>query len=187
MKKILIMFSGGVESTALFQHALNLEHDVTLAHVIHNNKSYKELGACKGIVSYTPSVKLHAIEIRKDTFDVNHINEHRDVSIWLGAAIAIVGRGDFDEVWYGTHSLDNTTKIPDMETSWNSMMGILELDTKLVSPLTLKSKVDQYRMLPSGVKDCIISCAVIPKGAWNQPCGKCDKCMEFKQYVTDRL
>jgi 7-cyano-7-deazaguanine synthase in queuosine biosynthesis len=187
MKKILIMFSGGVESTALLQHALDQEHETTLVHVVHNNNTYKELSACKGIVSYTPAVKLHSVELRKDSFDDAFQKQYRDVAIWLGVAIAIVARGDFDEVWYGNHNKDNVSKVPKMETAWYQMMEILELTTLLVSPLRIKSKLDQYQMLTPEVKQCIVSCKAIPKGAWNDPCGKCIKCQEFKQYVTDRM
>ena len=187
MKKILIMFSGGVESTALLQHATDLEHDVSLVHVIHNNKSAKELSACKGIVSTFPHAKLHSVELIKHSFDNLYGNPYRDVATWLGVAIAMVGRADFDEVWYGTHNLDSTGKIADMDIAWYSMMDILELNTRLESPLTTKSKLDQYQMLSSKVKQRIVSCAVIPKGVWNEPCGECNKCMEFKHYVTDRL
>ena len=130
---------------------------------------------------------LHSIELRKDSFDEEFQSAHRDVSVWLGAALAIVGRGKFDEVWYGNHNYDNVAKVPKMETAWYSIMDILELDTKLLSPLRTKSKLHQYNMLTNKTKQRIVSCAVIPKGAWNEPCGKCKKCQEFKQYVTNRL
>ena len=190
MKNVMIMFSGGVESTALVQHGLDQQHNLTLVHITHNNKSDKEFTACKGIVqSMCPHTKLYGVEIRKDSYDEQHINAHRDVSIWLGAAMMIVGRGDFDECWYGNHSLDNVQKVPLMESSWDGMIEILKpkKHTKLLSPLKTKTKLDQYNMLTNEVKQRIVSCAVIPKGPWNEPCGECIKCKEFKLYVTDRM
>ena len=188
MKKVLIMFSGGVESTALLQHAVEQDYDITLVHVTHNNRSHKEMSACRGIVHHlAPYTKLYEVLISKDEFDLDYQKGYRDVSIWLSTAMSIVGRGEWDEVWYGTHSHDGKGKVPDMEQSWNAMMKVLRLDTILTSPLTLISKLNLYKMLPKKIKECIVYCQVIPKGAWNKPCGECGKCQEFKQYVTDRM
>ena len=188
MKKVLIMFSGGVESTALFQHAINQEYETTLMHATHNNVSHKEFTACRGIVhDLAPYTNLHEVLISKDGFDLEHRGSHPDVAIWMSVAMACVGRGEWDEVWYGNHNKDNQHKVANMEESWYAMMKILKLDTILVSPLRLKSKLDLYNSLSPKTKRSIVYCSVIPKGAWNKPCGECGKCQEFKQYVTDRM
>ena len=187
-KDIMIMYSGGVESTALVVHALKQEHNITLIHVIHNNKSQKEHRACRGTsYKHFGNLPVLAITIQKNNFDLKYGHQHRDVSIWFAVAMMIAGRGAWDEVWYGTHNKDNQDKIPNMEKAWDAMMDIIERKTKIISPLRNKSKLDQYNMLTPEVKECIISCAVIADGARNEPCGECMKCQEFKQLVTNRL
>ena len=188
MKKVLIMYSGGVESSALVQYAIDSEIDFELLHVTHNNKSLKEMSAIKGAVHRNfPHALLHEAILTKQSFDEEHLRGHRDVSTWLGVAMAMVGRAEFDELWYGTHNKDAQGKIAKMELCWNSMMEIIETKTVIVSPLRTKSKLDQYKMLTPRLRECIISCAVIPKGPWNEPCGKCNKCEEFRRYVLERL
>ena len=71
-KDIMILYSGGVESTALVVHALKQEHNITLIHVIHNNKSQKEHTACRGTsYKHFGNLPVLAITIQKNNFDLN--------------------------------------------------------------------------------------------------------------------
>ena len=168
----LIMYSGGVESTALIQYAKSCDYEYTLAHLTHNVKSQNEMTAC--------SDDVHEIVMLKPTFDKQFTNAHADVSLWLAMAMQLVGRGDFDCVWFGTHVADNHFKVKQMQTSWRAMMKILKLDCALDSPLCDRTKLDQYNMLTSEQKNSIVSCK---NGINIDPCGHCDKCQEFETHV----
>jgi hypothetical protein len=95
----------------------------------------------------------------------------------------VAAKGDYQEVWHGKHSMDpGLPSIPLMTTSWNAMMKILELKTKLLAPLHEYSKRAQYDMLTPYQKSCIVSCR---GGNYDAPWNKCVKCQEFKQLVED--
>lgn len=170
---VLIMYSGGVESTALIQYAISQEVDYTLAHLTHNIKSQNEMTACLGDV--------HEVVISKPTFDQQFTNPHADIALWLSTAMQIVGRGNFDEVWFGAHSRDNHDKIPMMQSTFRHMMKILKIQCTLNAPLMYMDKIDQYRSLTYDQKRSIVSCN---KGINTDPCGHCDKCEEFNQHVV---
>jgi 7-cyano-7-deazaguanine synthase in queuosine biosynthesis len=177
--KVLIMYSGGVESTALIQLALEQGHEFELLHVIHNNSSQHEMATAK-IIGYP----VFDLTYSKDSFDKTHIRPHRDVSLWLTGAMIAVGRDDYEQVWYGVNSTDSQKKIPLMERSWDAMMTILDNRTTIHSPLRMFSKRYQYDMLTSHQKSCIVSCR---KGRYDAQCGQCVKCMEFQKYVKSGI
>lgn len=173
---VLIMYSGGVESTALIQHAIKQKVDYTLVHVTHNNSSKNEMASCIDSV--------YEVVINKPAFDAKFTNPHADISLWLSTAMQVVGRGNFDQVWFGAHSHDNLTKVPIMQSTFRHMMRILRIDCKLKAPLMNMDKYDQYHMLTFEQKQSIVSCK---NGINNEQCGQCGKCQEFERYVLRYL
>lgn len=194
MKKVMLMYSGGVESTAAACYAIEQGFHLSLVHVIHNTNSKKELSACQMIAwkHISKHIKVYPVWFNKNTYDNTFMNAHNDKAIWLGAAIAIAPRGDFDEVWHGMCNEDKTKGgnqlMLDMEKGWDEIAKITGIKTKLKpSPLHHMTKLEQYMSLTPKCRDSIIYCAQFPKGPMNSSCGKCGKCREFKKYVTDRM
>ena len=176
--KVLIMYSGGVESTALIQHATKWGHNIDLLHVTHNRSSTNEMASAKLMGN-----RLFELQLIKPEIDKHLTDKHKDVVMWMSGAMMVAAKGDYQEVWHGKHSMDpGLPSIPLMTTSWNAMMKILELKTKLLAPLHEYSKRAQYDMLTSYQKSCIVSCR---GGNYDAPCNKCVKCQEFKQLVED--
>jgi 7-cyano-7-deazaguanine synthase in queuosine biosynthesis len=174
--KVLIMFSGGVESTALIQHALKHDHQFELLHVIHNNSSQNEMTSAS-MMGYP----VFDLKLIKDSFDETHQGSHRDISLWLAGAMIAVGRDDYDQVWFGAHSRDSgLVRINLMVRLFADMMKILDRKAILSAPLQTFSKRDQHSMLTSHQKSCIVTCK---NGKYDAQCGQCDKCKEFQRYV----
>ena len=66
--RVAILFTGGVESTALIEHALKENITFDLIHIVHNNKTFAETVFCKQIADYYDK-ELYEIVLRKDLYD----------------------------------------------------------------------------------------------------------------------
>lgn len=108
-----------------------------------------------------------------------------DISRWLPiAALVAATNQDYDEVWYGAHKKDNLPVLGRIEVIFDLLIGLTKQvpNTKIKAPLYSHSKLDQYRLVPKELREKIVYC-------WenkSNPCGKCKKCVEWKEQGLTR-
>ena len=183
MNRRLILFSGGVESTALLTLAdkkdLLLTCNSPRKDIV---QSGLDIAKCRVIASIFNN---ELIEFKLPTqIDgkqwIHQIN-------WLIFACHIIAesRGDISEVWWGMH-YDESHKVKNYPisrrntlekcmTAWN----ILQPKIKFLIPLEFENKTKQWQRIPKNVQKLVNWCF------YNNNCGKCPKCLEFNKYCGE--
>lgn len=108
-----------------------------------------------------------------------------DIIKWLPMAAIIASTNqDYDEVWYGAHKLDYLPVLGRIEVIFELLIGLNkhQPNTRIVAPLFSLAKLEQYKLVPKELRDKIVYC-------WENktnPCGKCKKCVEWKEQGLSR-
>ena len=183
-KKVLVLLTGGAESTALLYHAINEGVDVEAVHFEFSNASAAETGTCKTICNHLN------IPLRIPMFNFNNSKDEQpmrvlDLMNWLPLAAITASRLQPDEVWYGASMADNVSMVGHIENVFDNMLSIRkkvkQKDIQIEAPLWNRKKIDQYNMIDVDIQSKLVYCF---EDKLN-PCGKCDKCKQWKIYVRD--
>lgn len=169
----IILFSGGVESTAMLTLANKDDIVMTIRDTSPNHY-------------YT----YHPIAIEKIASAMNHEIQYTDIKIptektkkflyqlWTFVPIAIIWASRFPEikeVWYGLNSSEPSTNAKEdfqkCVNTWRTAFPKIMLRF----PLKYLSKEQQWNMIPKRVQPLISNCL------YNNFCGVCRKCVELKQ------
>jgi 7-cyano-7-deazaguanine synthase in queuosine biosynthesis len=174
------MLSGGVESSALVQHAVDMNIEAECLHVIFDNKTLREAKSARKIAEWH-SLPYAEVTMNVDTFGDKYKQVKRKDSPWWGCGILTVAPlGDYDQVWYGTHR-EEISPVALGPSGVTLVLKSVGCNASLESPLHSYSKQEQYNSLNSVVKKLVISCNIVTvDGA---PCMKCEKCIEWKNFV----
>lgn len=181
MAKVLVLLSGGCESTALLEHAKQKGHDVIAMHVLFSETSLQEVDSCKEFCKYY-DVPLYFPSIENKSFNNKH---HKraipyDIISWiLIAASSAIRAQDIAEVWYGACFNDDLTTIGKLDTLWKLLRDVSDkpINTVIRSPLYKFSKIEQYASIPIEIRKHVVYCWKDRKN----PCGECNKCNEWKE------
>ena len=173
----LILFSGGVESTALLTIAE--KQDILLLSDLPFAKYQTgyDKSKCEQIADYFGNRIIFYECCMPDDGDKWQHQIH-----WLmtAAHLYVNSRNDITEVWHG-RSLDENRKMSSQkidtyarhEEAWR----ILNPKIKLFKPLEFLSKKQQWNLIPDEVKPLVNSCI------YANNCGTCHKCKEFKTQI----
>lgn len=186
MAKVLVLLSGGCESTALLEHARQKGHDVIAMHVLFSETSLQEIDTCKELCKYY-DVPLYFPSIENKAFNDKYTQKAApyDIVSWiLLAAASAIRAQNIDEVWYGACLSDDLTTIGKLDTLWKLLTAISDkpVYTIIRAPLFRSPKKEQYEMVPIELKKYVVYC-------WkdrHNPCGVCKKCVEWKEQGLTR-
>lgn len=179
MKKILVMLSGGVESSALVQNAITNYYDVECLHVVYNEKTRIEGKHARKIADYY-KVPYSEMRIEADLFK-KYINVRRKDSVWWGCGLlTYTPVGEYNEVWFGMHR-DEVSPNAFGTAGVKLILESVGCDTDVDSPLHMHSKQEQWSFLPDEVRKIVTTCN--NPGKNEKPCGKCEKCLEWKSFA----
>ena len=177
----LILFSGGVESTALL--TMSKKEDLILIcecpreDYVKNDVNWDN---CRKIVNYfgNESIEFKFPTTIKGTKWVHQINWF----IFISHLIA-ESRGDISEVWWGmhhdeshkikTHTIERRRILEKCMTAWR----VLQPKIKFQIPLEFMPKKQQWNLIPEEIKPLVNSCL------YGNKCGNCNKCEEVKTLV----
>lgn len=184
MKRRLILFSGGVESTALLTIAdkkdLLLICDIPRKDFVGGLDHTK----CRTIAA------IYGNEYIEFKFPVRIEGKQWMHQInWFIFACHLVAesRGDISEVWLGMHHdesyrvnnyhypIDRRRILEKCMTAWH----VLQPKIKFLIPLEFETKDKQWQRIPDNVKKYVNWCN------HNNDCGVCRKCLEFKKYCGE--
>lgn len=174
----LILFSGGVESTALLTIANS--SDIILICDIPR----KDFGGgldwekCRRIARHFGN---ETIEFKFATKIEGKQWMHQINWFIFPCHMIAESRGDISEIWWGIRYNDGIN-LPERRHIFEKCMcawKILQPTINFISPLESLSKTKQWQMIPNEVKRYVNWCNT------NNNCGVCRKCLEFKKYCGE--
>lgn len=178
--KVLVLLSGGCESSALLEHGKRGGHELHAVHVSFSNATLQENEFCQELCNYY-DIPLYFPVIDNTQMNNNHGKYNPfDIIKWLPmAAIIAATNQDYDEVWYGAHKKDNLPVLGRIEVIFDLLIRFSKQppNTKIKAPLYPYTKLEQYKLVPKELRNKIVYC-------WenkSNPCGKCKKCVEWKE------
>lgn len=176
----LILFSGGVESTALLTIASPGDYLLIVD---------------AGLNWYAPSVdywKAHLIadrfglELMTVTLSLPKVREKIDfvhqLEIFVGVANLIVrAHPEIDAVWCGRNSAEPSEAIAPTVIRTMSAWDVISPDVPFVHPLDFMTKRQQWDLIPDDVKPLVVSCLrhQSQKVAADPACAKCKEVQEM--------
>lgn len=182
---ILVLFSGGVESTAL---AALSNKETTLLHVeppyTNTLKAY-DINKARQIATMLNRELLEykqQLQLQPGGF-IHQIN-------WFLCAVHLVlaaRPNTYTEVWWGMHQGEShryyNHTVERRQTLLKVYTAHYQLHPNIIwrIPLEDKTKVEQWTMIPEHIKPLVVSCNT------NNNCGVCKKCQEFNRLVTQKL
>lgn len=189
-----ILFSGGVESTALIMHAFNEGYSpfCISAKMDPNHRMHEHnlTSICDKL-----EVPLEVLDLRGVIID--GFGWPKSQHPWWGIAgsIAAVSMPNLTYMWVGANSglrrvnddgYDaSLTYAPSIETI-NQASRIVKGRLATLMPLSRLTKVEQYEMIPDDVKPHLVTCEKMKsiEHLGLTSCGICKKCIEL-QAITD--
>jgi hypothetical protein len=194
LKKVLILWSGGLDSTSLLRTALEdpkVEAEtIYIKGVVSQFKEERELKAISGLS------RIFSEKYRK--FPVNYVEINgRSIgggsfilsqpAYWIFGIVHFENIAHFDEVWIGYVMNDCAISfLREIRNLYLSYNGLLDDDhklPKLVFPLIKKPKLDL--LFDGGLTDEIINaCTFCENDAFTDNCGECPPCMNRKMLET---
>jgi 7-cyano-7-deazaguanine synthase in queuosine biosynthesis len=174
MASRLILFSGGVESTALLTMSDPKDFLLIVEPPWPDNNETFNRSAVEEISSYF-KLKTHYAQIKIDFFSKYTSWSHQIVYIFSVCHIFCSRYPEVKEVWYGLHRNE-------MDKEWKENLyrkkikawNFLFPDIPFYIPLIHLTKREQWGLIPDEIKPKVRSCI------HDVPCGKCLKCLEFQ-------
>lgn len=192
MKKVLILASGGLDSSVLLALYSNLNYEVHLMCFDYGNKNaeleYLKLNKLRHKFNIPPS-RLYSIDLNINWSKSSCVNgggnlyvEMRNL-IFLSNAISFAEAQEMDEIAIGF--IDAGAEYKDTSDDFLDKMNTLSLETigvPIVAPLKQLDKVGVYSLgkkLGVDLTDTF-SCNTPVDG---QPCGECVDCKCIKELI----
>jgi len=183
-RKVIVLLSGGAESTAVLYHAVKLGVEVEAVHFEFSNASAQETQVCKDICE-----RLN-VPLRIPVFNFNNSKDDKpmrvmDIMQWLPLSAIVATRLQPDEVWYGINRDERLDVVGQIEVIFDVLQNIRKKfktkDIKIDAPLRHLTKREHYDMIDVDIQSKLVYC-------WEDklnPCGECDKCKQWKIFVRD--
>jgi len=130
MKKLLLLFSGGYDSTLLLHMAKSMGYDVHCLLFDYGQRHVRELETAKRIcqeqevfqrVIKLPDLKLKSQLTSEDTAPYHGVSEWHVPArnlMFLSMAASIAESEGFDLIWYGANYEDRGNRFPDCYQEW---------------------------------------------------------------------
>lgn len=193
--ELVVAFSGGVESTAVLNHAVNThgkDRVCALTTLVYSENGRLPM-EMKPQYYYTKKITEY--------YDIPHIITHRivpprglkvpqGVHFWTqDLAFFCTGNLNVKQAWYGFHRQDNLHRSAVLAFSYFDVM-MLHANSRcsIGAPLQYLTKKEHYDTIPASVKEWVWTCSRYkhqPGTSTFIPCGKCHKCQEFNNQVTN--
>jgi hypothetical protein len=193
-KKVVVFFSGGLDSTFLVYKNLKEGNEVFPVYVdIQNNINKSILEKNRTNILY----KLFAEEYNKTEIKIHGVETilslmvnggmrtlFKQLPIWLFSTLCIGEHEKYDEIQIGYVLSDDTNSyLDDIKNIYNSYLPIIEHPVPLVFPIIKKAKFQMALELPSKYFENIFSCEA-PKIIGDEhaeyikyePCCNCQSC-----------
>lgn len=187
---VAIMLSGGVESTACIQHALDKDYYPMCFFVSMFPNTYPHMPHVKSICSLY-GVEMWDLRLTGREFDKSADISHYTQHWWAvyGAMITVV-YPTLKYLWIGANSgvreVGDIVNDPDPVAMYGKALSLIGQasamvggSTKAYMPLWRLTKKQQWDMIPEDIRPHIVTCENQHK--FGEPrCGECSKCVEIR-------
>ena len=177
--KVLVMLSGGIESSALVHHGVSNGYQVECVHATWDNKTNMEHKQARKIAEHY-NVPYSNIIMNAEEFNSKRraTVKVKDSPRWGAALLLTAPVDDFKEVWFGSF-LGESAPGATSPAGAEIILRSVGCEAKICSPLYQVMKREQWRMLPKEVQRLVTSCNRIKQDG-DLPCGNCEKCREWE-------
>lgn len=168
----LILFSGGVESTALLSRSLPGDVPLTILPTYPNDlatfrkKSAEEIAKHHGL-----EVRYARIEMPLEPLPYNFVHQMRSfvsvANLWVAKDRSIT------EVWCGRNAKEPGPTLAPFIEQMMSAWALLHPTVPFLHPLDHMGKRSQWELIPETIRPLVSSCVL------HRMCGMCDKCLEL--------
>ena len=171
----LILFSGGVESTALM--TMSTPNDIAFVirpmdmKEVSTALTYKQSSIDAISKFFNMPVHYGEYMLPRIQTKTSHIHQ---MKMFIGMAHLMVNRyPDITEVWCGRNCDEPSPAIASMIEQHMAAWPILNPTIPFLHPLDHLSKVEQMALIPKEIRHHISSCVT------HNNCGRCYKCKEY--------
>jgi 7-cyano-7-deazaguanine synthase in queuosine biosynthesis len=186
VNRILIPFSGGIDSTACacMARRTHKEAHIKLAHVLmHNDRD--EPGRDYG----EPQMERAEVVAKKlgMPFEViGEVNTHgcpvANQSLWVPWMVAVATQHRYEQIWWGFNYYNEDGF--DINYRWDElgllMKQIHHWDGMHVMPVLHMTRREELRTIPRELWSDLVTCNFIRDG---KACGRCGKCQAFTKAI----
>jgi len=182
--KALVMWSGGLDSTALVWRYLARGYQVSAGYIAFRNNVWQTACELRAIDRMLPFLGQHNFKFKgvlgwfkwNYVDNINVRNAHSVVTMAFSAML----NESFDEMAIGVVRDDRITqeKIRELHALFRSMRQLMSRKNKLVFPLRRISKETLLRSLPIELRKHIWSCNNTERQRGYKPCGQCSRCKQ---------
>lgn len=168
----LILFTGGVESTALLTQAQPTDVLLSIDPTYPNDLvTYRKTSAEKIAAHFGHTVQYAKATIPFEATPYKFVHQMRTFisicNLWVAKDSRIT------EVWCGRNSAEPGEKLQPFIDQMMAAWAVLHPTVQFLHPLDHLSKRDQWALIPPDVRHLISSCI------HHKMCGRCHKCMEW--------
>ena len=168
----LILFSGGVESTALLTRALPGDVLLTIEPTFPNDRpTYHPRNARQIAAMFGHKVHFAHASIPLEPLPYRFVHQMRVFvslcNLWVAKDARIT------EVWCGRNSAEPGPKLKPFIDQMMAAWAVLQPQVPFLHPLDHLSKRQQWELIPPEVRHLVSSCM------HHQMCGTCAKCLEW--------
>ena len=176
----LIFFSGGVESTALLTQADPMEDIlVTILPTFPRDIITSKLESANAIADrFGFTINYAQIRLPIEPEPYNFV--HQFASFVAVAHLWVVKDSSITEIWAGR----NSAEVPvvhdplNFKTQQLAAWNFMHPNIPFRHPMEKLTKIQQWESIPMYLRHLVSSCVI-----YNN-CGKCFKCVEFQQMLT---
>lgn len=170
----LILFSGGVESTALLSKVSSNDLIITVKQPYANSlETYSEHG--------TKILKYYALEREFISFNIpsKPLFVHQ-LKYFIPIASLIWQTVPFKEIWIGRNVEDKTQEVLELVDILQTGLNSLAPGVIINHPLDYLTKQEQWNIIPKELRPLVISCI------YKNKCGRCYKCKEKNSLILQK-
>ena len=190
-KKAYVMWSGGLDSTALVWHYLQRQYDVAAGYVAFPANVGKTAAELRAIHRMLPFLEQYRFKFKGVVgwFRWNYgikDNLHRGPFAIVNILYSAMLEEKFDEMSFGLVRDDNVSKIEAkaFDGIYRAMHPLLLTRNRLTYPLRYRSKKQLLSTLPPELRQHLWTCDQV-SARQRRPCGKCARCRRYQELFRE--
>ncbi len=186
--KAYVMWSGGLDSTALIWHYLERGYTVSAGYIAFRANVGKTAAELRAIDRMLPFLNRRRFSFKgvigwfRWNYGMND-NLHRGPFPIVGITYSAMLNEKFDEMALGMVREDNVSaaELKAFRNLYRALRPLQITRNRLVFPLRKKSKTQLFRTLPPELRRHIWTCDRILTARQRNPCGKCPRCRRYQE------
>ncbi len=189
--KAYVMWSGGLDSTALIWHYLQRGYEVSAGYIAYRANVGKTAAELRAIDRMLPFLNRYSFTFKGVVgwFRWNYgmsDNLHRGPFGLVGILYASMLEEKFDEIGLGVVREDNVSKaeLDAFSKFHRALRPFLLVKNPLRFPLHRRAKKELLATLPAELREHLWTCDQI-SARQRRPCGRCPRCQRYQELFRE--